>query len=195
MNRSFAQLVLGLALASLAVGLSGCVGAVIGAGATVGTAAYEERGLEGAARDLKIATSIRAAFLEKDQALPVKVSIEVYEGRVLLTGVTSEPMRADAVRLAWSVAGVKEVFNEIQLTGGGAAETARDAWITTQLKTAITFDKDIMAVNYTIETDSGVIYLMGIAQSKAELDRVIAHARTIEYVKNVVSHVRVKEAS
>lgn len=197
MNRSFAAIVFGLVLASLAVaGLSGCVGAVVGAGAAVGSAAYSERGVEGAAKDLQIATSIRAAYLEKDEMLPVKIGIEVYNGRVLLTGIaSSDQMRADAVKLAWTVSGIKEVLNEIQLTGGGVVETARDSWITTRLETSITFDKDIMAVNYSIETVGGVIYLIGTAQSKAELDRVIAHARTIDYVKNVVSHVQIKGAS
>lgn len=197
MNRSFAAIVFGLVLASLAAaGLSGCVGAVVGAGAAVGSAAYSERGVEGAAKDLQIATSIRAAYLEKDEMLPVKIGIEVYNGRVLLTGIaSSDQMRADAVKLAWTVSGIKEVLNEIQLTGGGVVETARDSWITTQLETSITFDKDIMAVNYSIETVGGVIYLIGTAQSKAELDRVISHARTIDYVKNVVSHVQIKGAS
>lgn len=197
MNRSFAATVFGLALVSLAAGgLSGCVGAAVGGAAAVGTAAYSERGVEGAAKDLKIATAIRAAYLEKDEMLPVKISIEVYDGRALLTGIaSSEQMRADAVRLAWTVSGVRDVLNEIQLSGGGAMETARDSWITTKLKTEITFDKEIMAVNYSIETVNGVIYLIGTAQSQAELDRVIAHARTIDYVKNVVSHVRIKGAS
>jgi osmotically-inducible protein OsmY len=197
MNRSFAATVFGLALVSLAAGgLSGCVGAAVGGAAAVGTAAYSERGVEGAAKDLKIATAIRAAYLEKDEMLPVKISIEVYDGRALLTGIaSSEQMRADAVRLAWTVSGVRDVLNEIQLSGGGAMETARDSWITTKLKTEITFDKEIMAVNYSIETVNGIIYLIGTAQSQAELDRVIAHARTIDYVKNVVSHVRIKGAS
>lgn len=195
MSRPLTAAILGLAFLSFA-GLSGCAGVVVGGAAAVGTAAYSERGVEGATTDLKIATAIRASYLEKDEMLPIKIGIEVYEGRVLLTGIaSSEQMRADAVRLAWKASGVKEVLNEIQLAGGGATETARDSWITAQLKTAITFDKDIMAVNYSIETVNGVIYLIGIAQSKAELDRVIAHARTIDYVKNVVSHVRIKGAS
>lgn len=196
MSRSFAATVFGLVLASLAAaGLSGCAGIVVGGAAAVGTAAYSERGVEGAAKDLKTAAAIRAAYLEKDEMLPIKISIEVYEGRVLLTGIASdEKMRAEAVKLAWSVSGVKEVLNEIQLAGGGVVETARDSWITTKLKAEITFDKEIMAVNYSIETVNGIIYLIGTAQSKAELDKVIAHARTIDYVKDVVSHVRIKKA-
>ena len=34
-----------------APGLTGCVGAAVGAGATIGLAAFQERGVEGVARD------------------------------------------------------------------------------------------------------------------------------------------------
>lgn len=191
---SFRAAALALGLVAVAA-LSGCAGVVVGAGATAGTAAYSERGIDGAAKDLKIETALRAAYLEADQVLITSVGVEVYEGRALLTGVAkSEQMRAEAVRIAHGVAGVREVLNEIQLSGGGALNFTRDSWITTQLTTKITFDKEIMAVNYSVETVNGTIYLIGIAQSQAEIDRVIAHARDLDYVKNVISHVRVKGA-
>ena len=72
---------------------------------------------------------------------------------------------------------------------------ARDTWITTQLKSKLTFDQDVLAINYAIETVNGVVYLIGIAQNQAELERVVGHARDIEYVRNVITHVRVKGAS
>ncbi|MDX9861330.1 MAG: BON domain-containing protein [Rhodospirillales bacterium] len=197
MKRPLAVPVLGFALAlAVVVGLPGCAGVVIGGGAAVGTAAYSERGVDGAARDVKIGTTINAKYIDFSQDLAIKIGVEVYDGRVLLTGVAAdEQMRADAVRIAWTVGGVKEVLNEIQLEGGGGLELARDSWITTQLKTKITFDKEIMAVNYSVETVNRTIYLIGLAQSQAELDRVMAHARNIEYVRDVVSHVRIKGAS
>ncbi|MCG8512449.1 MAG: BON domain-containing protein [Rhodospirillales bacterium] len=192
LSASAIMLVLGLFAATT---LSGCAGAIVGAGATAGTAAYSERGIDGSAKDLKIETALRAAYLEADQVLITSVGVEVYEGRVLLTGVAkSEQMRAEAVRIAHGVSGVREVLNEIQLSGGGVLNFTRDSWITTQLTTKITIDKEIMAINYSIETVNGTIYLIGIAQNQAEIDRVLAHARGIDYVKNVISHVRVKGA-
>ena len=69
--------------------------------------------------------------------------MQVYMGRVLLTGTVDTPeMRAEAVKLAWTAEGVKEVINEIQLAGAaGASGFARDTWISTQLKSALLFDK------------------------------------------------------
>lgn len=175
---------------------SGC-GVVIGAGATAGVVAYEERGIDGAARDARTATEIRAEFFRKNHVLPIKVSIEVYEGRVLLTGVVDDPaLRSDAVTLAWKIEGVKEVINEIQVVSDTRiVDLAHDSWITAQLESKITFDKNISAVNYSIETVNGIVYLIGIARSQAELDRVIAYARGIDRVRQVISHVRVKVRS
>ena len=50
-----------------------------------------------------------------------------------------------------------------------------------------------LSLNYTIETINGSVYIMGIAQSRDELDLVVNHARTISHVRNVVSHVVLKD--
>ena len=180
-----------------ALALGGCAGVAVGAGATTGVAALQERGLEVAARDIRLEAEIIAQWLTHNDKLVTKVGVEVYEGRVLLTGaVAGEAMRADAVRLTWKVAGIKDVLNEIQIVADSdLIDLARDTWITTQLKFKLTFDKDVLAINYAVETVNGVVYLIGIAQNRAELERVVGHARDLEYVRNVISHVRVKGAS
>jgi osmotically-inducible protein OsmY len=172
---------------------AGC-GPAVGAGATAGVAAYDERGIDGVSRDTRTAFEIRGKLLEKQHALPFKISVEVYEGRALLTGVVQdEQSRADVVGLAYQVPSVRRVLNEIQVRPAGSiVDFTHDAWITTQLQSKITFDKNILGVNYSIETVNGIIYLIGIAQDQAELDRVIAYARSIERVREVVSHVRLK---
>ncbi|MDP6785933.1 MAG: BON domain-containing protein [Rhodospirillales bacterium] len=185
-----------LCLAAGAV-LSGCAGTAVGVGATAGVAAYQERGFEGAARDLKTQAAITELWFNFDHTFVVRLGLNVYEGRALLTGAVDDAkVRADAVRLAWKATAVKEVLNEIQVTDeGGPLVVARDTWVTAQLASRITFDETILAINYDIETVTGVVYLIGIAQNQAEVDRVTAHARTIPYVKKIISHVRVKGAS
>jgi osmotically-inducible protein OsmY len=174
--------------------LNGCVGAAIGAGASVATAASEERGLNNAARDLAIRTKISALWLDHSDALLTSADILISEGRVLLTGsVPTQKMRVDAVRLAWKAAGVKEVINEIRVTSsGGTSGFARDGWISTKLKTRLTLDNQVFSINYSIDTVGGTIYLMGIAQNATELERVRNHARQIKYVRRIVSHVIMK---
>ena len=178
----------------LGASLQGCASAVIGVGATAGTAAMEERGLAGLADDRASRLRINALLSDKDERLWRKVGMQVYMGRVLLTGtVETEAMRADAVRLAWSAKGVKEVINELQLAdSGGASGFARDTWISTQLKFALLFDKQVSSINYSIETVLGTVYLIGLAQDRVELNRVMNHARGLSYVKKVVNYVQIK---
>lgn len=177
----------------IAGSVSGCASLIIGGAATAGVAAYQERGISGVAADTTTATKLRAKLLEADDKLFRDVGIEVYEGRVLLTGrVATEDMRAEAVKLAWSVDSTKDVINELLVSESPLSDMANDSWITAKLTSKITVDEKIFSINYSIETVGGVIYLIGIAQDQAELDRVINHARSIDSVQRVVSHVRVK---
>lgn len=172
--------------------LSGCAATVVGAGATAGVAAAEERGLGGAVDDLKIRTQINNLWFQKDVEMYRKVNLNISEGRVMLTGVvTTEQARADAVRLSWQAEGVKEVYNEIQVVKVGESgwDEANDLWIQQKLKTRLLTDSEVKNINYTIDVTDSVVYLLGIAQSSAELDRVIAHARDTSGVKRVINHV------
>lgn len=183
----------------LTVSLSACapVGLVIGAGAVAGLSAYQERGIDGVSRDLGTSSRILGLYASNDHVMLKDIGVEVYESRALLTGIApTEQMRADAVRLAWQADGVKDVINEILVSPDTSfLDTARDAWISTRLETKLTFDEKILAINYVIETVAGTVYLIGIAQNEQELERVKNHARSLSYVKHIVSHVRLKAAT
>jgi osmotically-inducible protein OsmY len=165
----------------------------IGAAAATGVAAAQERGLVGTARDTAISAQIIELWFRTDHEMFGKLSCTVNEQRALLTGKVQNPeMRVEAVKLAWQVQGVTEVINEIEVIDPGTVvDTARDYWITAQLRTQITFDKEIASINFSIDTVNGTVFLMGIARSQAELDRVTNHARNLAYVRRVVSYVRV----
>jgi len=176
--------------------LGGCASALVGGGAVVGTAAYQERGVQGVARDVATATRMRTNLLNAGEDFVMGVGVEVYEGRLLLTGtLPNEGMQAETISMAWKTEGVKDVINEIQTRTSNLRDMAKDAWITTQLHSKITLDKKILAINYSVETVNGTIYLIGIAQNQVELNRVIAHAKTIGYVKRIANHVRVKKGA
>jgi len=182
-----------LVLASAGL-LAGCAGAVVGAGATAGVAASEERGLEGALDDAKIRAEINHLWFQRDIEMYRQVTLTIKEGRVLLTGTVPNPdARVEAVRLSWQAAGVREVLNEIQVHGdSGFTDYAKDVTISQKMKSRLLFDKEIRNINYTVDVNDAVIYLMGVAQNEAELSRVIAYARDISGVRGVVSHVRLK---
>jgi osmotically-inducible protein OsmY len=174
------------ALLCAAIGLGGCTEVVVGGGATVAAASLDERGVGGVATDAAIVANVNALWIDFNADIPLHIDATVSEGRVLLTGTApTQQMRLDAVRIAWRSPGVKAVINEIEVNKeGGLDSYARDAWITTQLVSQLTVDNRIKSFNYSIETVNHVVYLMGIAQDRDELERVRNHARQVRYVRH-----------
>ncbi len=123
--------------------LAGCVSTAIGAGATAAVAASEERGIAGAAIDIRIRTDINSRWADASLEIWQDLGLDVVERRVMLTGkVPTAADRARAVRLVWGVDGVTEVIDEIKVsTAGDVGNYARDAWISTQLRTKVLLDK------------------------------------------------------
>ena len=195
MNGWVGKLSLLMALAGLAGGLGGCASAVVGVGATVGVAVAQERSVGQAVDDAKILTDINHRLLDKSETLFLNVDVEVHEGRVLLTGNVNKPEdRVSVARLSWQSPGVREVLNELVIKDQSSLrDYAKDVWITTQLKVKLLGDAQVSAINYSIDTLNGVVYLFGIAQDQGELDRVTGHARNIKGVAKVVSHVVLKD--
>jgi osmotically-inducible protein OsmY len=179
-------------LALPALGACTPLGMATGAAASVGVAASQEGGLSRAASDLRIQAEINDLWFKSNVNSFLKLDLTVNQGRVLVTGVVQDPEeRVEAIRLAWQPEGVKQVINEIQVANSrGISGFARDSWITTRLRTALTFDRNVQSINYSIDTVKGVVYLIGTAQSQAELNRVIEIARTIPDVRRVVSYVK-----
>ncbi len=195
-RRVSARFIAMLALTALAV--QGCSkeGAVAGGVALFGIVLVQERSVGDAFSDTVIYATVAELLIRHHIELYRDVNIEVVEGRVLLAGSVRRPEdRVEAVRLAWRAAGVEAVINEIEITGRlGIGNRARDTWINAQLLAKLLVDKDIRALNYNVETVNGVVYLIGVALSAAELVRATNHARAIPHVRKVVSHVRLAAA-
>ena len=186
------------ALALLLAGplsLTGCAEFVISAVTTTSLAMAEERTLGDAVEDLGIQAELNHLFFQDDLALYQDVSFSVVEGRVLLKG--SVPTHEDRIRASWvarQATGIREVINEMQVTAeSGILNYARDRWISLQVDAKLLLDFDILSINYDVETVNGTVYLLGIAQSEDELERVEGHASSIGGVKGVVSHVVMKD--
>lgn len=176
--------------------ISGCSLPVVlaGAGAAGAVVVAEEREVRDVIDDNGIRLAINKAWLETDTTIFTNLSTKVTEGRVLITGVVSDPQdRLDAIRIAWQVDGVREVINEIEVDKPlGFSGYARDSAITGQIESRLLFDSSIKSINYSILTENRVVYVMGIAQDEAERSRVIDHARQIPYVRRVVDYSRLK---
>ena len=183
-----------LILVSALLATSACAPIIVGGAATGGVAVVQERTVGAAIDDATIHTRV-LNNLSKKKDLFSNVGVEVQEGSVLLTGKvkTSEEV-IEAVQQTWLVPGVREVINEIQVTDRNTVGGfANDAAITTLAKSRLIAEKYVKSVNYTVETVGGVLYVMGIAQDQAELDRVLNVLSRVRGAKQVISHVRLKD--
>lgn len=174
--------------------LSGCV--LLAAPAVVAgvSAARQERTVGNAVDDVRIRNTIQARLANENPSTFVNVSTTSIEGRVLLTGRVANPQtRLDATRVAWTVEGVRKVDNDIEVTDqAGWLDRPKDIWIRTQVATSLLADKYIKDVNYTVDTVNGVVYLTGVGQDQAEVDRAIQIAKTVDGVKRVENYVVLK---
>lgn len=187
----------GLAAATIAViGLSACTpfGAVVGAGATVGTAAVDERGVSGTTSDVRIRAAINSAWYGRDLTAFNGVGLLVHEGRVVLTGTTATAaLHDDAISLARKVEGVTEVYDHIRVDPNPSiSDFADDSSIVASMRKRILFDKSIVSLNYDLDASAHTLYIIGIAQDQGEKNRVLAHARAVSGVSSIVEYVRIK---
>lgn len=169
-------------------------GGVVGTGTTLA----KKKTVGDSVNDVAIWNKINAIFLENNKKIDgivTDISVEVSEGRVLLTGTTNSTQdRLEILKLVWTVNGVKEVLNEIKITDGskyGFSSFSKDAWITTKVKTKFLSHKEIRSLNYNVETINGVVYILGISGSEEELSTAISEAESVQNVKKVVNYVRV----
>ena len=128
----------------------------------------------------------RLALTEKKYFLLVQS--EVLDGRIFLSGKVDEPEeKIKITKLAWETKGVRSVKNAITIKGqSNFKSTAKDIIITSQLRSALIFNKKTKARNYTLETINKKIYIFGISENDEEKKEVIAEAKKIYDVEDVI---------
>ena len=131
----------------------------------------------------------RLSLSEKKYFLNIQV--EVLDGRIFLSGKVDDPEEKIRItKLAWETKGVREVKNAITIKGqSNFKSTAKDILITSQLRTALIFNKKTKSRNYTLETINRKIYIFGIAMDKDEKKEVIDEANKIYDVKEVIPSI------
>ncbi len=133
--------------------------------------------------------SARLALSDKKYFL--SVSSEVIDGRIFLSGKVDSPEeKIKITKMAWETKGVRSVKNAISIKGqSNFKSTAKDVLITSQLRTALIFNKKTKARNYTLETINKKIYIFGIAMDDEEKKEVINEANKIYDVKEIIPSI------
>ena len=133
--------------------------------------------------------SARLALADKKYF--ISIQSEVLDGRIFLSGKVEEPEeKIKITKMAWETKGVRSVKNAITIKGqSNFKSTAKDILITSQLRTALIFNKKTKARNYTLETVNKNIYIFGIAMDEEEKREVINEANKIYDVKEVIPSI------
>ena len=174
------------------LGLSGCVGisskGVFGTGVTV---AFDPRSLGTQIDDSVMQKNLSARLTLRDKAHFLSIDTKVLDGRIFLTGKVDDPEeKLQITKLAWETKGVRSVRNDITIKEDfNFKQSAKDLLITSQLRTAIIFNKKIKATNYQIDTYKKKIFIYGISLTADERKEVIKEAKEILDVENVIASI------
>jgi len=176
--------------------LSSCVGVsstgIFGTGVSV---ALDPRTVGTQIDDSIMQKNLTAKIIIRDKKHLISVKTKVLDGRIFLTGKVDNPEeKLQLTKLSWEIKGVRSVRNDIKIKEEfNFKRSAKDILITSQLRTALIFNKNIKATNYQIDTYKKKIYVYGIALTSEEKDLVISEATEILDVENVVASIMLVE--
>ena len=176
----------------ISVILTGCVGVaskgIFGTGVSI---AFDPRTVGTQVDDSIMQKNLSTRMLLMDKKYLLLVKTKVLDGRIFLTGKVDNPEeKLKLTKLAWETSGVRSVKNDIKIKEEfNFKQSAKDILITSQLRTAIIFNKNIKATNYQIDTYKKKIYIYGIALTSDEKDLVISEAEEILDVEDVVASI------
>jgi osmotically-inducible protein OsmY len=172
--------------------LSGCVGVsskgIFGTGVSV---AFDPRSVGTQIDDSIMQKNLSARILLIDKKYLLSVKSKILDGRIFLTGKVDNPEeKLKLTKLAWETKGVRSVRNDIKIKEDfNFKQSAKDLLITSQLRTAFIFNKNIKATNYQIDTYKKKIYIYGISLTADEKIEVIKEAKEVLDVEDVIASI------
>ena len=175
---------------------TGCVGVsskgIFGSGVSI---ALYPRSLGTHIDDSVMQKKLSARMILRDKSYLLSVSTNVLDGRIFLTGKVRNPEeKLQLTKLAWETKGVRSVKNDIKIKEKFSfQQSAKDLLITSQLRTAMIFNKKVKATNYQIDTYKKKIFIYGISLTVDERKEVINEAKEIFDVEEVIASISLVE--
>ena len=172
--------------------LNSCVGTsstgIFGTGVTV---ALDPRTLGTQIDDSIMDKSLDAKLLSIDKSYILNVKTKILDGRICITGkVDTVEEKLNITKMAWEIKGARSVKNDLKIKDEfNFKQSAKDLLITSQLRSALIFNKEIKSRNYQIDTYKKRIYIYGIAETKDELKMVVDEAKSILDVEKVTASI------
>ena len=176
--------------------LSGCIGVsskgLFGTGVSI---ALDPRTLGTQIDDSIMQKNLASRIISKDKKYLLSINSSVLDGRIFLTGKVDNPEeKLHITKLAWETKGVRSVRNDLKIKENfNFKQSAKDLLITSQLRTALIFNKKIKATNFQIDTYKKKIYVYGIAITQEERKEVINEAKQILDVEDIIASILLVE--
>ena len=180
----------------ITISLTSCAGVssrgIFGTGVSI---AFDPRSVGTQIDDSIMQKNLTTRMILLDKKYIVSVKTKVLDGRIFLTGKIDDlEDKLRLTKLAWETDGVRSVRNDIKVKEEfNFQQSAKDILITSQLRTALIFNKEIKATNYQIDTYKKKIFIYGIALTSDEKDEVIKEAQEILDVKDVIASILLVE--
>ena len=172
--------------------ITSCVGSaskgLFGTGVSV---ALDPRSIGTQIDDSVMQKNLSARIILRDKKYLLSIDTKVLDGKIFLTGKIENPEeKLQITKLAWETKGVRSVKNDIKIKENfNFKQSAKDVLITSQLRTAIIFNKKIKATNYQIDTYKKKVFIYGISSTAEERNEVINEAKEILDVKEVIASI------
>tara|TARA_B100000945_G_scaffold134712_1_gene107531 strand:+ start:187 stop:777 length:591 start_codon:yes stop_codon:yes gene_type:complete len=172
--------------------ISACVGSssvgIFGSGVSI---AYDPRTVGMQIDDSIMQKNLMGRLALSEKKYVIDISTKVIDGHIFLSGKVSEPEeKLKIIKMAWETKGVRSVQSAVIIKDQtNFKNTAKDVLITSQLRTALIFNKLTKSTNYVIDTINGKTYIFGIAMTKDEEKKVISEAESIHGVKEVIPSI------
>ena len=176
--------------------LTSCVGTsstgIFGTGVTV---AMDPRTLGTQIDDSIMDKSLDAKLVATNKNYFLNVKTKTIDGRIFITGkVDTVEEKLNITKIAWETKGARSVKNDLKIKDKfNFRQSAKDVLITSQLRSALIFNKKTKSVNYNIDTYKKKIYIYGIAETTEEREEVINEAKEILDVEDVIASILLVE--
>tara|TARA_B100001123_G_scaffold174966_1_gene200925 strand:- start:585 stop:1178 length:594 start_codon:yes stop_codon:yes gene_type:complete len=176
--------------------LNSCVGTastgIFGTGVSV---ALDPRSLGTQIDDSIMQKNLSTRLALNEKSYLISINVKVIDGRIFVTGKVDDPEeKLKITKLAWETKGVRSVKNDIRIKEEfNFSQSAKDLLITSQLRTALIFNKEIKASNYQIDTYKKKIYIYGLAITSDERTKVINEAKEILDVEDIIASILLVE--
>ena len=170
-----------------ALALQGCVPVVIGAGGAAAYSSLEDRRTTGTQIDDE-AIEVRSSNRLSDRfGGTVHINVTSYNRVALITGeVPDDKTRGEAEKIVRAVPNVREVTNDLQLSGlSSMASRGNDSYLTLKVRGRLLDAKSLSQANIKVVTESGVVYLLGLV-TPTEADEAVELTRNTGGVRKVV---------